>query len=133
MAVNDADLRILEAKLDRLTEAINRVAEAAERRDASIKVPDGYVAELRPMTDAERELWQRIRPPKQSEKPRNDKERTDLGWVSLPTEEFERLNAEIRSLNAECDEYQAKLNTVWAEVQRLHGEVDRLSRALSHA
>lgn len=67
----------------------------------------------------------------------------DLGWVSLPTEEFERLargsreNAELRLRLAEAevenDQWQKKLAEVWAEQERLKQRIERLTRALSHS
>jgi len=50
----------------------------------------------------------------------------DLGWVSLPTEEFERL-AKGR---VDCEKQNAELR---AENERLLRRIERLTRALSHS
>jgi len=53
-------------------------------------------------------------------------EQADLGWVSLPTEEFERLTAEPRKLRAELEQLRDL-------VSKQRREIERLSRALSHS
>ena len=57
----------------------------------------------------------------------------DLGWVSMPTEEFEQLHNEIRQLRLQATDLQASLNNARQVIWEQHGELQRLRRALSHS
>jgi len=47
---------------------------------------------------------------------------TELGWVTIPTEEFERLHAALTKSEAENDQWQKKVAELWAERERINAE-----------
>ena len=57
----------------------------------------------------------------------------DLGWVTIPTEEFERLHAEIRRLQQNLAESERFLYETVLKMREQAREIDRLYRALSHS